>query len=495
MTFNDPLWLLDSAPREVQLEALRRSYGGWRSRDRLQDVPHPQRLRDGPVRGWSHYLEPRLGKTPTTLNEFELFRQDYGIKRIISICPNTFKQGWVDEAKKSGSTVPWEVFDTTHSVLSDQLAKWSKGEFGLAVNYEALKSDKTKAFMNEHVDKYTMLAIDESVKIKDHTSLQTKEVLRIAKNAGVVRNLSGLPSVTGPHDLYPQFRAIGYYSGLNFFSYRNRFCKMGGFKAKKVVGAKNEEQLQEALENTGFIALRRDWAVPLQTEYVLENIQLSKEQQKHYDEMNNEMVTLINGDTEVSADMVVSKMLKLQQISSGFIHAEGKPIWLADPRKTSKMMKLLDLLEETNKKVIVTFKFKESGKALLTCLEKWNPALLGSAEWMKTNGRELEAEKRRFNNDSSCRVIIVQIVSGKYGHDLSGIDGDRCDTMVFYENTFSLDDRVQVEMRNTAAFQDWTNICHDFVCSPVEKVAVDALAKRKNMVDSIIDLYREKRDD
>ena len=70
-------WLIGGDPREVQLEALRRSFYGYELKSDKNDentVPTPLRPGYSPALGWGHLMEMRLGKTPTILNEFALFR-------------------------------------------------------------------------------------------------------------------------------------------------------------------------------------------------------------------------------------------------------------------------------------------------------------------------------------------------------------------------------------------------------------------------------------
>jgi hypothetical protein len=493
MIFKDPAWLLNSTPRLVQIEALRRSFGGFTLYENKNSVPSLRQFRSGPARGWNHYLEMRLGKTPLLLNEFELLKNEARVCRTIVFCPNSFKQGWVDEAAQSGASVPWMTWESGSHEAAHTFAMQSKGEFGIAINYEALKSANCQKFLERWADEWCLLVNDESIKIKDHQALQTKAVLLIARNAGFVRNLSGLPMTQGPHDLYPQLRAIRQLSGMNFYAYRNLYCKMGGFKNKKVVGAKDPIKLGQLLATCSFIAKRKDWSEPTVPEYYIEQLPMTVAQKRHYDEMDKDMLTILESGQEISVDLVLTKLMKLQQISSGFIYCgQGLAEYIQPPNTTPKMTKLLDMMEETANKVIVVYNYKESGDALLTCLKKWNPAIIRGAEWMKQHNRNVDTEKKTFNNNQSCRVMILQTVSGKYGHDLSGTMGNRCGTMVFYENTYSLDDRTQVEARNTAAFQDWTNTYHDFVCSKVEKNAVAALERKENVVASVIGSYRTK---
>jgi hypothetical protein len=487
----DPDWLLDSKPREVQKEALRRSYGGFALRDRLQDPETYFPLHSGAARGWSHYLEMRLGKSALLLAEYELFQRDHGVKGLVIICPNSFKGGWLAEVKKSGTLVSCAVWDSSKPQLAEDVLKAANGAWILVINYEAVRTDKAKAF----IEKWTKgirwgLGLDESIKIKDHSSIQTKSALALAKEAYFVRNLSGKPMTQGPQDMYPQFRAIGEQNGVNYYAFRGRFCKMGGYKAKKIVGAKNEDQLQELIRRTSFVAKKRDWGLPGKSEYSLEKVEVTPQQAKHYKEMDDDFVTYLDSGVEVTADVVISKMMKLLQISSGFVYVEGAAHFFEDPKKLPKMQRLLDNMEEANGKVIVCYHYSASGDALLEVLKGYNPAVIRGQQWMKQNGLDVDSEKTKFNEDPNCRVAVCQISATKYGHTLIGAPGDRCETMAFYESTYSLDDRSQVEMRNTYFDQEWTNLYLDYVGTEVEAGVAKALQMKDNIVEAIIDAYR-----
>ena len=43
--------------------------------------------------------------------------------------------------------------------------------------------------------------------------------------------------------------------------------------------------------------------------------------------------------------------------------------------------------------------------------------------------------------------MLLQADAGKYGHTLVGTPDDPCGTMLFFENTYSLDTRSQIEDR------------------------------------------------
>lgn len=485
-------WLLDCKPRAVQQEALLRSFYGFKSRDHKDEEPNPVLIRTGFAEGHAHFLEMRLGKTPTALNEFALFKVHHGICRAIIFSPNSYKDDWVNEAAKFGLDVPFFAHETTKSKLTMKFLDDNKSAFGLVVNYESLRYDSTKEILSEIINKDAMLIADESIKLKNPQTETTKEALAYAKEAGIVRELTGCPMTQGPHDMFSQLRFIGALNGQNFFGFRNKFCKMGGFKNKQVKGPKNEEELNAIINQHGFVAKRRDWGTPSVPEHYTVKFSLDPVQQKHYDEMDDDFITFLGRGEEdfVSADQVISKLMKLQQISSGFVYMpDGGVRDLMPIKDTAKMKRLVELMEETSGKVIVPYHYGKSGDALMEVLDEYNPAVIRGGLWMKQNKRDVVAEKLKFNKDPDCRVIILQISAGKYGHDLSGIPGNRCGTMIFYENTYSLDDRIQIEMRNTAAEQDWGNVYLDLVASPVEMNAINALAKKESIVTAVLGAY------
>jgi hypothetical protein len=106
---------------------------------------------------------------------------------------------------------------------------------------------------------------------------------------------------------------------------------------------------------------------------------------------------------------------------------------------------------------------------------------------------EIEDQKRKFNNDPGCRAILLQTVASKYGHTLlgHGDDNDRCWTMYFYENTYSLDDRSQIEDRIHRRGQT-SDYCGyvDSVGTPVDMAMIEALQRKENIYNAIMRLVK-----
>jgi hypothetical protein len=99
---------------------------------------------------------------------------------------------------------------------------------------------------------------------------------------------------------------------------------------------------------------------------------------------------------------------------------------------------------ETSGKVVVPYVHRYTRQILENVLKDYDPVTLhGGME-----PTAIQNVKDSFNSRAKHRVILVQIRAGKYGHTLlGGVGRDNCATMVFAENSYSLDDRSQIEDR------------------------------------------------
>jgi hypothetical protein len=434
------------------------------------------------------------------MNEYLMLERDDLVDRMIVIAPNAYKEDWGLEAARFMPWVPFHVYESGRTKDADRFLRERNGPvWGMSINYEAFISDEGAAYIGKLITPRTLLVFDESIKLKNPTGLVSTRSVTYSGPAGFVRVMTGLPLVQGPQDLYQQLNVIRKLPGDNFFAFRNRYCKMGGFKRRKVVGIREDkaEDLQRLIASTAFVAKRKDWGKVTVPEFYSEKIPMMPDQQQAYRTMNQEMILALESGSLVTAEMIITKAMKLQQISSGFvIDDEGKAQPLMDTRKIPKLVRLREVLEEQIEgKVIIPFHFAYSVDALLKELADFNPATIRGDAWMKKAGRNATDEKARFNKDPNCRVIVVNITATKYGHDLSGTKGNQCGHMLFYENNYSLDDRTQIEMRNVTSEHDWVNVYIDFVSSRTDAAIVEALVKKLGIAEAIIGSYGLKMRD
>lgn len=461
-----PAWHLShpehgTKPWAVQEEALRRAKG---------------------KRGYGFWLEQGLGKTPLALNDFyDQWCNDL-VDAAVVIAPNSFKLDWADAVAEwgIGEYIRGEYWPNCElpDRLQDQL---------LAINYEAASrpEGRMKDYLLWLMDQSRVyLIIDESTAIANPHSQQSKAIIELAKRATVVRELNGTPFTRDVMDYYGQLRAIGELNGTNPYAFRNRYAKLGGFMGKQIVGVREESEndLAQLLSRCAFRALKSEWRKDLPPKvYSHLRVEMTKRQLHHYLEMMEDFYTVV-AETEVSAEMVLIQMEKLRQISSCLVMKEGKIEWLEKPKDIPKLNAAKDWVEAGSTKAMITCVYKASVDVLQKTFTdmKLKPAVIRGG----MTPRQWAEEKKRFNKDSRCRVLVGQQSAVFRGHTLIGdVGDDRCTRMFFYESNFSYYERAQLEDRIHRGDQDQTCVYTDVLTSPIDKHTLNIVTGKKKQAD------------
>ena len=464
-------WLLNHVehgdkPWAVQAEAMRRSEGKAR---------------------YAYFLEQGLGKTSLTFNDY--VNNDDGDLCIV-VAPQSFKGEWPLVSAEWGRPdiqggswpkykLPWD---------------WETGVY--AINYEATRSNVARDLQKLFERRKCLLVIDEATAIKNPDSATTKGVIELAKRATSVRLLNGTPYAQNVMDYYPQLRAIGELNKWMPITFRNHFAQIGGFMGKQIVGIKNVEELGEILDGCSFRALKSEWRKDLPPQIVVDpiHVEMTNRQLRHYMEMMEHFYTCVNG-LDISVEMVLTQYDKLRQISSCMVMDGDKRELIEPYEKNPKFQAAFDLHEGREGKTILVYWYKETGRMLYEAAEKrkLNPAILRGG----MDSDDLVNNKLRFNDNPDCRIIVVQEQAGCRGHTLLGGKGkDRCNKMVFIENSFAYWMRAQMQDRNHRGAQDQECNIFDIVTSPMDELALAIIKGKKDiadMLDKIVKLVHSRK--
>ena len=448
--------------------------------------------------GW--FMQQGLGKTLCALTEFSFLYQTDKCDRMIVICPNTFKRGWQDEIEKHGFSFDVHIWRSSKKASAADFlnARHDKPPV-LIVNYEAVRMPGvTRALQIWASRGSAYLTLDESITIKGHNSAQTKAVHHIAQwnegeplNCCYVRLLTGRPTTQGPHDLWGQLRAIGLFQQSNFYAFRGAFCEMGGWQNKEVLRAKNAPRLAELMAPVVFQAKKKDWLPALpRKNFTIRDYEMSGEQRSQYLQMEKDFLLEIEGGT-VTVDVAIAKFAKLAQIQTGFIYDEqGDAHELVTPSANPRLNLLRQLLEEESEgKVVVVYRHRAVLNILLEALVAYSPA------WIKGGMKpdEVEEQKARFNNEPHCRILLAQCDATKYGHTLClQPEDDKCRTMIFFESSYSMDTRAQVEDRIHRRGQTGEYVLYiDLSGSPLDRRIVSALQQKDQLFRAVFRHLKE----
>jgi SNF2 family DNA or RNA helicase len=440
--------------------------------------------RGKPGVGW--FMEQGLGKTLTALTEFEGLTIAEEADRLIVICPNTFKEGWVDEIEKHEFDFDVHVFESAKKKQAGQfINSLHERPPVFILNYEAIRRPNVLQAMVLWAKRgKAYLVIDESIQIKSNKSEQTKCVHRLAPICRWVRCLTGRPQTQGPQDLWGQLRALGLFQDRNFYAFRGLFCIMGGWQMREVVQAKNTDLLASMMTPVVFQAKKKDWLPSLpRKDFTIRDYAMSNEQARQYASMEHEFLLAIE-EGYVTVDVAIAKYEKLAQIQTGFVYDEhGDAHQLVLPDENPRLNLLRQLLEEeTEGKVCIVYRHRPVLDMLANAL--------GGGAWIKGGMKadEVEDQKRRFNTDPFCRTIFLQAEASKYGHTLLGGPGpdDLCRTMIFFENSYSADTRDQIEDRIHRRGQTGEYVSYiDLSGSDLDRRIVKALQRKDALYRSV----------
>lgn len=457
--------------------------------------------------GFAYFMEQGLGKTLTSYADFLDLVSDRLATRMIVVCPNSFKSGWVEDAEKHGVDLDFFVWQAgNEKYLESWIRRGFKKPPCLILNWEAIRGIKRKVgkrIFHEMNDLCTLIVEqyiapvkgrveifwDESIHAKSHDSGNTIGGILLQKEVAYCRDLSGKPITQGPHDLWGQMRLIKQLNGKDYYAFKTMFCKMGGFKNKQVVGAQNEEFLTQMIEPHVFRATKKDWTDLPPKLYTIREYKMTAEMQSMYNSMYNDFVLFLrNEDNEVvTVDAAITKYIKLAQIQCGWVYKEdGTYHQLVEDAKNPRLNLLKEVLEtEVVGKTAIPYRHKPVFDQLLRNLGGEN-----KCAWIKggMTPQETSEQKRRFNEDPNVDHILLQTTAAKYGHTLLGIQGTdrRCSTLIPYENTYSLDDRSQIEDRIHRHGQTADSALYlDLVGTPLDKDCIKALQRKEDVFQAV----------
>ena len=451
-------WRLPSKPFGIQAYALQRC---------------------GDLSRFGYFLEQGLGKTKTTLADF-WNRFEKGLNdSMVVFTVNSMKLTWLAEIQDERMPFDVHVWPNIKTMPANP-----RGQI-IIVNYDASRvSDQDHAsrgfrFLQSFmVRAECYIAFDESTCLMNHGSQQSVAGVQLSGFAKAVRCLAGRPNPMGPHNLWPQLKALGAPVG-NYYAFRNTFCEMGGYQGRKIIGAKNTDRLLEIMKPRSLFASKRVWAPTLpQKLYSSLYVELTDEQKRAYKTMAEQLFVEIDKDSVVSIERGLHKGLKLQQITSGFVYDEEKKAhWLVkgDP---AKLTLLKDFIATATGKTLIFAHFQPTLEMLLKAFPGAPCALARDRQ----TESELEADKARFNSDDCDLPFIASDSVLKFGHTLIGTPTNPCENVIFYENTYSLLTRTQGEDRPHRWGATADNVTYwDLIASGVDRDMVRALRERGDL--------------
>ncbi|KKL79805.1 hypothetical protein LCGC14_2011150, partial [marine sediment metagenome] len=239
---------------------------------------------------------------------------------------------------------------------------------------------------------------------------------------------------------------------------------------------KNEAELIEKLEGCSFRVLKSECLDLPEKIYKRHPVQLSPNQRKVYDDLVQESLAEFEGE-EITADLAIVKLLRLQQVVCGWFPANKKlrPTLLPLDDVNPRIKALQTILEDVEGKVIIWCRF-------VADLEQIYATLRHGIKGQAILYRRVIEDVNRFQNDPEIKYFIANPAMGGLGLTLTAAE-----TVVYYSNSFDLEHRLQSEDRSHRIGTKKNVVYVDIQAQgTVDGKIITALRNKKHVADAIL---------
>lgn len=493
------------------------------------------------------FFDPGTGKTLTSLLIAEAKYNAGEIDALLVIAPNGVHKQWaVEEIPKwlsdVNTTVQWRKNKKLFFVEGALNI--------VCINIEQFSTKTKYLDYVEWVNSHkAMIILDEATRIKNPKAIRTQRLLyefnHVVRRGKTILSsepktvaraiLTGTPVTNGPFDVWSMFEFLqpGYF-GINWYGFQNKY---GMFHAIQVNGRvirilinedawdqikacdsfekanalygvnlstydmiqqqdsyqgpfKNVEQLRDKmLEIAMFVKIEDCIDMPDRV-YNRKLLDMSLEQARVYNELETYFIATYK-DEKVEAKSKLTAYIRLQQIASGFVSSEQVPeeeiedpppnkiVWFDDLPKIDQLLvdceEVVGSTDNPTGQVIVVCHFSAEAEKIFDSLQAAGYHCCLQTGWKKVGS--IDGFKQ---GKYSIMVANIRVIS--MGFNLQEL----CHHMIFYSNTFSLEDRIQVEARIYRAGQKQKCIYMDYVMKDTIDMKVYAALKQKKQLADYI---------
>jgi len=405
---------------------------------------------------WGYFMEMGTGKSKVIIDRAAYQYLKGWIKTMIIVAPKGVYRNWPN--KEIPAHIPDEVDYRIATYTSTPRAKdraemdrlYEPGEFLriLVMNVEAISRAKGKMFLKKFVSLMgpIYMVVDESTCIKNPRAKRTKNIIQAAHSNSVISRCvaSGEPVTRDPMDLFSQCMFLHEdLIGLgSYYAYRGRYAKtrrvtMGNRTFQQVVGFQNLDELQGKL-TTFTSRVKKEDCLDLPPKiYLTREIELTPDQEKMYKQIKDEALVMLEEDS-ISTPMVLTQLLRLQQIVCGFVKTDTGEIIDLKENRTAEM---IEVIEDAGDKLIIWCPFVRPIERIIDQLRKE----YGDASVVHYYGATSDSERERAVNefqDGSARFFVGNPQTGGFGLTLTAAS-----EVIYYANSFNLEHRLQSEDR------------------------------------------------
>jgi len=453
---------------------------------------------DSTIRGL--FWDMGLGKSKELIDQMAHLWREGEIEAALVVAPNSVHRNWVtdelpkhlhDDAAENCRAIYYEAGRAgtkRHRGELNRVLSHTDGLAILTVNHECFTSKKGKElvwnFLKPRRGK-VMYVVDESHRIKTPSAKRTRSIILSGKYAQYRRILTGTPVANKPFDVYSQIRFLDRefwaQRGLPKFSvFKSHFGVFSdGFNGRtnrsyKILEAyRCLDELHEMIAPVTSRLLKEDVLDLPQKIYQRIRFPLTAPHRRAYDQLREECLLLLEDD-EVTVTSVLTMMLRLQQVACGYVGTdEGSLVKL--PGKCARLETLKDFLIDVPHQAIIWARFQEDCRQICEHLGSNAVRYDGTV-----SARDRAAALDKFHAGD------VQFFVGNPAAGGTGLTLVEAKTVVYYNNSFNLVDRLQSEDRAHRIGQDKSVLYVDLMAEgTIDEQIIESLVGKLDVASAV----------
>jgi len=436
------------------------------------------------------FASPGLGKTFMVLVACEKLIETREVRPgKILVCGKlaTLETGWMEDAEKFTNLKASLVYSSSSYKRKEKLLAALDEPADIYIT----NHDTVRTIKDALVEKrFEMVIVDESTILKSFRGdgldggAFGKALCEVSQGSKRRIIMSGTPAPNGPEDLWGQFKFLDPYGFIferKYSDFKREYMieKEYGIKNSFKTCFFNPERIVDIKSQVARLAYRvklRDHLLDLPERTTIKRlVRMSKEQQAHYDAMEESLATTIE-DQFISVDEKLSRLTKLRQITGGFlIDQEENPHVI----ETATKMKALDELMEE-----VGMGIKSPTKIVIFAQYQWEISeienrykYLGSVSVYGGNQSKKNLDNiKEFIHNPETKVIVLHPRSAAHGITLTVSH-----YMIFYSISYSAEDNCQCVARIERASQKHPMFIYYLLAGSAE-----SKAKKSMTIDEVI---------
>jgi SNF2 family DNA or RNA helicase len=463
--------------------------------------------------------EPGAGKSKQVIDAAQSLFDHGSITRVIVVCPSSVKPVWFDPELGQLRAHCWEALGNRIIHFHRKPLTWGIGPQErplewVITNYEFIRAGfksrsrhvpERLAQLLDLCGPKTLLVLDESSAVKTSRAFQTRACKLLRSKCSRVVLLTGTPVAHSPLDLlsqgnllHPSILSDTPGSPCTLIQFRTRYAVMGGFQGKQILKWRNLEDLQRRFKPYTLRRLKKDCLdLPIKLDSVALTATLGQKTWTAYKRMRDEMIVQLSEaekDSVSVAQVAITKLIRLSQITSGFLGGiedfDGTPL----PIKHLSHEKLEvvinwyhDLLAgNPSLKLLIWSRFREECARIKEALEADGTSEIGIL-WGSSSSEERGHALRLLNPQTAPEGSAVVVGTPSTGS--MGINLVSAHHVIYVSNAHSLNVRVQSEDRTHRPGQRHPVNYYDVVATgpdgqkTIDHIVLKALRKRRNLAD------------